>query len=93
MIAFASGLIGAKALYLLFGWLISAAVASYVSDRKGYGERWGLASGLLLYALGPIIWLLMPAREGSKWRTAGIIGSRTTADRVSDRRSGDGPAH
>jgi hypothetical protein len=41
MIAFASGLIGAKALYLLFGWLISAAVASYVSDRKGYGERWG----------------------------------------------------
>ena len=31
--------IGAKALYLLYVWLASAIVASYLSDRKGYGER------------------------------------------------------
>ena len=31
--------IGAKALYLLYGWLISAAIASWLSARKGYGER------------------------------------------------------
>jgi hypothetical protein len=76
------GLIGAKSLYLLYAWLISAALSSYLSDRKGYGEKPGLASGLLLFVLGPIIWLFWPAREGSKWRTAGIIGSRTKADRA-----------
>ena len=34
-------LIGAKALYLLYAWLASAIVASYLSERKGYGERAG----------------------------------------------------
>ena len=34
-----SGAIGAKALYFLFIWLISAAGASWLSERKGYGER------------------------------------------------------
>ena len=43
-----SHVIGAKALYLLYAWLASAIVAAYLSDRKGYGERPGLASGLLL---------------------------------------------
>ena len=32
-------LLGAKALYLLYAWLASAIVASYLSERKGYGER------------------------------------------------------
>ena len=41
-------LIGAKALYLLFVWLASAIVAQYLSDRKGYGEKPGLVTGLLL---------------------------------------------
>ena len=41
-------LIGAMALWLTFAWLLSAIVCSYLSDRKGYGERPGLASGLLL---------------------------------------------
>ncbi len=75
-------LIGAKSLYLLYAWLISAAVSSYLSDRKGYGEKPGLATGLLLFVLGPIIWLLWPPKAESKWRTAGIVGSRTKADRA-----------
>ena len=41
-------LIGVKALYLLYAWLVSAALAGYLADRKGFGERLGLASGLLL---------------------------------------------
>ena len=35
-------LIGATGLYLLFAWLISATVASWLTERKGYGERLGL---------------------------------------------------
>jgi hypothetical protein len=81
-----AGLIGAKSLYLLYAWLISAALSSYLSDRKGYGEKPGLATGLLLFVLGPIIWLVWPARPESKWRTAGIIGSRTKADRAAGAR-------
>jgi hypothetical protein len=73
--------IGSDALWLLFAWLVSAALAGYLSDRKGYGERVGLASGLLLFVLGPVIWLVFPARPASKWSTAGPIGSRTLADR------------
>ena len=69
MIVFA--LIGAQALYLLFVWLLSAAISSWVSDRKGYGERVGLAFGLILSAVGLLIVLLLPGRPGSKWKTEG----------------------
>jgi predicted branched-subunit amino acid permease len=69
MIVFA--LIGANALYLLFVWLLSAAVGSWVSERKGYGEQVGLAFGLILTALGLLIVLLLPARPGSKWKIQG----------------------
>jgi hypothetical protein len=65
------GTIGAKALYLLFAWLISAAAASWLSERKGYGERVGLTFGLILSVLGLLIVLLLPARPGSKWRVEG----------------------
>jgi len=65
------GTIGAKALYLLFAWLISAAAASWLSERKGYGERAGLTFGLILSVLGLLIVLLLPARPGSKWRVEG----------------------
>ena len=34
-----AGQIGADGLYLLFIWLISAALGSWISDRKGYGEK------------------------------------------------------
>ena len=66
-----SGAIGAKALYFLFIWLISAAAASWMSERKGYGERVGLTFGLFLSALGLLIVLLLPARPNSKWRVDG----------------------
>ena len=69
MIVFA--VIGAKALYLLFVWLLSAAIASWLSDRKGYGDRVGLAFGLILSAIGLLIVLLLPGRPGSKWKTEG----------------------
>jgi hypothetical protein len=74
-------LIGSKALWLLYAWLVSAALSSYLSDRKGYGETPGLASGLLLFVVGLVVWVVWPAREGSKWKTAGIVGSRRKADR------------
>jgi hypothetical protein len=59
--------IGATALYLLYVWLASAIVASYLSGKKGYGERIGLASGLLLSAVAVPIWLLIPSRSTSDW--------------------------
>ena len=65
--------IGVEALYLLFLWLISAAAASWLSERKGYGERVGLTFGLLLSALGLLMVLLLPGRPGSKWRVDGWL--------------------
>jgi hypothetical protein len=66
-------LIGAKGLYLLFIWLLSAAIAAAVAERKGYGERVGLAFGLLLSAVGLVIMLLFPGRPGSRWKEDGPI--------------------
>lgn len=67
------GLIGAKALYLLFIWLISAAASAWLADRKGYGERVGLTFGLILSAIGLVCVLLLPGRPGSAWKTDGPI--------------------
>jgi hypothetical protein len=69
-------LIGAKALYLLFAWLLSGALASWLSERKGYGERLGLAFGLLLSVLGLVIVLLLPGRPGSRWKDEGPLPRR-----------------
>jgi hypothetical protein len=67
------GTIGVKALYLLFIWLVSAVAASWLAERKGYGERVGLTLGLLLSALGLLIALLLPGRPGSKWKVDGRV--------------------
>jgi hypothetical protein len=72
--------IGAKALYLLFVWLLSAAVGSWLSDRKGYGEQVGLAFGMILSAVGLLIVLLLPGRPGSKWKTQGWLPRRGGPD-------------
>ena len=63
--------VGVLALYLLFIWLASAIVGSYMSARKGYGEKAGLASGLLLSVVGAVAWLVIPAKDGSDWRVVG----------------------
>jgi len=70
-------LLGATALWLTYLWLGSAIAASWLSERKGYGEKPGLACGLLLSALGLVIWLAIPARQESKWRKDGILPRRS----------------
>jgi hypothetical protein len=67
-------LLGSKGLYLLFIWLASAIVASYLSDRKGYGEKTGLATGLLLSLIGVIVWALWPPKPDSRWKLQGPFG-------------------
>ena len=69
-------LLGAKALYLTYAWLLSAVAASWLSERKGYGAKPGLASGLLLTFVGAIIWLLVPARPNSRWKVQGPLPRR-----------------
>ncbi len=71
-------LIGAKALYLLFAWLLSAAIGASVAERKGYGERVGLTLGLLLSVAGLVIVLLLPGRPGSRWKEEGILPRRSS---------------
>jgi fucose permease len=67
-------MLGAAALWLMYAWLLSAIIASYLSERKGYGEKLGLAFGLLLSVVGPVIWLFWPAKPDSKWKVIGPIG-------------------
>jgi hypothetical protein len=70
------GTIGAKALYLLFAWLISAAAAAWLADRKGYGERVGLTLGLLLAVVGLLVMVFLPGRPGSTWKVQGWLPRR-----------------
>jgi hypothetical protein len=81
-------LLGAKALYLTYLWLASAIVAAYLSGRKGYGERPGLASGLLLNVIGVVVWLVWPAKEVSMWKTVGPFGSRVKEEREAAKEGG-----
>ncbi len=73
-------MIGANALWLMYAWLLAAILASYLSGRKGYTEKAGLASGLLLHFVGVLIWLVIPAKEHSKWKNVGPFGRRKAAD-------------
>jgi hypothetical protein len=76
---FVFALLGAKALYYTFLWLASAIAASWLSDRKGYGEKPGLATGLLLTVVGVVVWLVIPPRPGSKWKRLGPVGREDAA--------------
>ena len=90
MIPFA--LLGAAALWLMYLWLLSAIVASYLSTRKGYGEKAGLGTGMVLSVVGVIIWLLWPARADSRWKLQGPFGSggKTVAEARAERAEPDG---
>jgi hypothetical protein len=70
--------LGAWALVLMYVWLASAILASYLSERKGYGEKLGLAFGMLLSAVGALIWVFWPAKPDSKWKTLGAFGRGKT---------------
>lgn len=76
--------IGAKALYLLVAWLIGAAAGAYLSERKGYGDKPGLASGLILSLVGAILWLFVPARENSDWKLKGAFGTERKDPQAQD---------
>jgi hypothetical protein len=80
--------IGAPALYALFLWLAITIVCQYLSHRKGYGERWGLATGLI-FPPGVLVWLLIPARPESTWKALGPFGNkRVDEDDVADPQAG-----
>jgi hypothetical protein len=86
-------LLGTKALWLVYIWLGSAIIASLISDRKGYGERPGLATGIMLSAIALIIWLIVPARKDSRWKLQGPFGRRGGGKTVAEMRAdtpGDG---
>jgi hypothetical protein len=85
--------VGAKALLLLYVWLLSAITSSELSRSKGYGEKIGLGTGILLSVLGAIIWLFVPPKdETAEWherkpwqrrrkpREAEMSGDATGAD-------------
>ena len=65
---------GAWNLLWMYVWLLSTIGASYLSDRKGYGDRPGLATGLILSIIGAVIWLVIPPKPESKWKTLGPFG-------------------
>lgn len=87
-----TGDLGVAAFWLLYLWLLSSIGASYLSERKGYGSKAGLASGLLLSAIGLIAWLLIPARQDSRWKVQGAFGGRrgkTVAAARAEREAGE----
>ena len=62
------GDIGAWALVLVYVWLLSAIGASTLSRLKGYSEKAGLGTGLILSVVGLLIWLFWPSKPDSRWR-------------------------
>lgn len=66
LILAAESKVGAWAFVALMVWLASAWIASSISDRKGYGERPGLGTGMVLSALGVLIWLVIPAKKKTR---------------------------
>jgi len=84
--------LGAKALYLLYIWLLGCVATSYLSGRKGFGEQVGLATGMLLPVVSIVFWLVWPAREDSRWKVQGMFGSggKTVAEARAEREAKEG---
>jgi hypothetical protein len=68
-------LLGANALWFMYLWLASCIIAGYLADRKGYGDKPGVATGLVLSAVAIVVWLVWPPKADSKWKKAGPFGS------------------
>ena len=86
--------LGVKALYLTYAWLVSCVIASWLSDRKGYGEKPGLTTGLLLSAIAVLIWLAWPAKADSRWKVQGAFGKgggKTVAEARAEREAAESP--
>ena len=69
-------ILGSGALWLTYAWLASAVISSYLSSRKGYGERPGLVTAMLLFPIGLVIWLVWPAKPESPWKREGPLPKR-----------------
>ena len=84
--------IGVAALYALFIWLVITICCQYLSTRKGYGDRWGLATGLI-FPPGLLVWLFIPAKPDSDWKVIGPFGNeKVEPDQVADPQAGREPA-
>jgi fucose permease len=68
-------LMGANALWLTYLWLASSIIAGYLAGRKGYNDKVGVATGLVLSAVAIVVWLVWPARPDSKWKQIGPFGT------------------
>jgi hypothetical protein len=79
--------LGVKALYLTYAWLISCVIASWLSERKGYGEKPGLTTGLLLSAAAIVIWLLWPAKPDSRWKVQGAFSRKGSGKTLAEARA------
>ena len=90
--SFVIAALGSKALWLMYLWLASSIVASELSRSKGYGEKPGLGTGLLLSVVGVLIWLVWPARPDSRWKLQGAFGrggsGKTVAEARAERSAG-----
>jgi len=65
-----------KYLLFLFAWLLGGAIGGYLAERKGYGEKIGIVTGLCLSILAALIWAVMPPRPNSDWKLKGPFGSQ-----------------
>ena len=83
--------IGVLSLWLLYAWLASAIAASWLSARKGYGEKIGLATGL--FVIGVFVWLVWPAKPDSRWKVQGPLpfgkSDKTVAEARAEQRLRD----
>jgi hypothetical protein len=70
---FSPAVIGTAALWLIFLWLGAAIVASIFSEAKGYGDKWGLVTGVMLSVVGAFVWAAAPPREISRWKLHGEL--------------------
>ena len=85
-------LLGTKALWLLYAWLASAIIASYLSERKGFSTQLGLALGMLLSVIGVVIMLVWPAKPNSRWKLQGVFGTggKTVAEARAEKEAAAG---